>query len=116
PYMSGLHMQLKVPLGGVIGTQMNKYIFNNFGTAGATIMFVMLGFVSCLFLTNFHLGQWVRAMAERKPKEAGTFAPSEREVALEKRERELERQIQEQSGKPASAKAAAATVAAVPAT
>ena len=40
-----------------------------FGTAGATIIFLMLYFISLLFLTNFQLGEWIAgsAVARRRP-------------------------------------------------
>ncbi len=97
--LGGLHARLKAPPGGMLGTIINQYCFNNFGTAGAAIIFLMLIFISGLFLTNFQLGDWIRALvgrrAEMAPAPSGN-GPSAKEVALEKRKRELEQQLREQ--------------------
>ena len=98
----GLESKLSVTAGGVLGTNLNQYIFNNFGKAGAGILFLMLVFISLLFLTNFQLGDWLRGLwgGKAAPKDAavnGELTPDER--ALEKRARELEKQarkLQEQ--------------------
>ena len=44
----------------VIGDDLNRFFFSYFGTAGATIIFLMLLLISALFLTNFQLGEWLR--------------------------------------------------------
>ena len=102
-HLATLHARLQVSAGGIFGTLLNQYIFNNFGLAGATIIFLMLGFISCLFLTNFQLGDWVRALWVRKAEvPAHVLANgglSDREVSLEKRKRELEKQLREQGEK-----------------
>jgi S-DNA-T family DNA segregation ATPase FtsK/SpoIIIE len=89
PYLKGLTNNLNCPPGGILGDFLNKNLFSYFGTAGATILFLMLGFISLLFLTNFQLGQWVRAIWARRPGEA---AGTPEEQALEKRARDLQRQ------------------------
>ena len=48
-------------VGGVLGEALNQHLFSYFGTVGATIIFSMLYFISLLFLTNFQLGEWLRA-------------------------------------------------------
>lgn len=102
--------------GGAIGRTLNAKIFNNFGTTGATILFAMLYFISLLFLTNFQLGHWVRALISREPPIDPNLTPEERE--LERRARDLQKQaskLQEQvekAGKPG--KAAAVTKPARP--
>jgi S-DNA-T family DNA segregation ATPase FtsK/SpoIIIE len=100
---SGLHNRLNVMPGGALGTNMNLYCFNNFGMAGATIVFLMLIFISALYLTNFHLGGWIRAVADRPAREESPKggATLEREAALEKRKRELERELKETAEKGA---------------
>ena len=59
------------PVGGALGNALNQYLFGYFGTAGATILFLMLYFISLLFLTNFRLGEWLRGLwrkgAGRRP-------------------------------------------------
>ena len=41
---------------------LNQYFFGYFGTTGATIIFLMLYFISFIYLTNFRLGDWVRGI------------------------------------------------------
>jgi S-DNA-T family DNA segregation ATPase FtsK/SpoIIIE len=72
-----------------------NYGFALLGSLGATIVYSALGIISLLFLTNFHLGNWVRWLLEKRPKIAATvpeFEKSDDEVNLEKRARELEKQ------------------------
>ncbi|MDB6018717.1 MAG: spoIIIE [Pedosphaera sp.] len=115
PYLSHLQDRLHVLPGGTLGLNLNQWIFGYFGTAGATILFLMLYFISFLFLTNFQLGEWVRALWARQQAgaaattggssaKAGSSAGemSAEEKALEKRARELEKQarkLQEQVDK-----------------
>jgi len=61
-YFKGLQSSLSITAGGVLGINLNKHLFGYFGTVGATILFLMLYFISLLFLTNFQLGSWVRAL------------------------------------------------------
>ena len=92
--------------GGVLGRFLYGTVFSNFGKAGAFILFVMLIFISILFLTNFQFGEWVRHTFRRdqgggKEREDSGDA-SEEEKALERKARELEKQarrLQEQVDK-----------------
>ncbi len=64
--------------------------FSLLGRPGALIVYSTLALISLLFLTNFQLGPWLRAMLSkadeaREPK-------SEDEMVLEKRARDLEKQ------------------------
>ena len=70
-----------------------NYGFALMGSLGATIVYAALGIISLLFLTNFHLGNWVRWLLEKRPAPA-TVEPlkSADEINLEKRARELEKQ------------------------
>src|SRR5438093_643411 len=77
--------------GGWTGLIMNQYLFNHFGHVGATIIFATLYLISLLFLTNFQLGQWLRAWLKPQPIESEKDLALE-EKALERRARELERQ------------------------
>ena len=43
-----------------------NYGFALLGSLGATIVYASLGLISLLFLTNFHLGHWVRLFLEKK--------------------------------------------------
>ncbi len=66
-YLDKLHRNLNTNVGGIIGRNLNQHFFGEcFGTAGATIIFLMLYFISLLFLTNFQLGEWVRAIWGRR--------------------------------------------------
>jgi len=44
-------------LGGIIGVNLHEYFFKYFGIPGATIIFLVLAFISVLLLTNFQFGQ-----------------------------------------------------------
>jgi S-DNA-T family DNA segregation ATPase FtsK/SpoIIIE len=103
--LSGVHARLKASPGGTLGVLLNEYVFNNFGTAGAAIIYLMLVFISVLFLTNFQLGDWIRHLIGKRaelesikpvPSSSG---PTVKEIALEKRKRELEQQIREHEEK-----------------
>lgn len=91
--------------GGIVGVWLNQ-LFGNFGKPGATIIYLTIYAVSLLYLTNFKLGVWLRAMFDKSAVEKDEkLTPEER--ALEKRARELEKQakkLQEQversKGKP----------------
>ncbi len=76
-------------LGGVLGQDLNQYLFGYFGTAGATILYLMLAFISLLYLTNFRLGEWIRSVWAHF---AGQARISPEELALERRARELQKQ------------------------
>ena len=99
-------LQLQEIPGGMLGAILNQYIFSNFGTTGAAILFFLLIFISILFLTNFHLAGWLNAMTGKFAKtdepvdDAVTPAPkSEKVAALEQRKQELERQLQQSVAK-----------------
>jgi DNA segregation ATPase FtsK/SpoIIIE, S-DNA-T family len=80
--------------GGVIGDTLNRWIFDNFGKPGASIIFVTAYLVSLVFLTNFRLGDWARAawisFRTKKRTEEESWTPEER--ALAKKARDLEKQ------------------------
>jgi len=89
-YLGNLERNLGTTAGGILGRNLNQHFFGEcFGTAGATIIFLMLYFISLLFLTNFQLGEWVRALWARRAA-AGEGAGNE--AALERRARDLQRQ------------------------
>jgi S-DNA-T family DNA segregation ATPase FtsK/SpoIIIE len=68
------------------------YGFVLLGNLGATIVYIALGLISLLFLTNFRLGDWIRSLLEKKPAGLPREFKSAEEIALEKRARELEKQ------------------------
>ena len=112
-WLGGFKDNINAPPGGAIGQTLNAKIFNYFGTTGATILFAMLYFISLLFLTNYQLGHWVRALISREPPIDSNLSPEERE--LERRARELQKQadkLQEQVDK--SAKPGKAVIAVKP--
>ncbi len=84
--------------GGMLGylsfgqTSNWEFGFCLLGNLGATIVYSALGLISLLFLTNFHLGHWIRAVLHKDNFAAAEEVPSPEEVALEKRAKELEKQ------------------------
>ncbi len=52
--------------GGFAGYALNKFVFQYFGKVGSSILFATAYAVSVLFLTNFHVRDWVRRF--RMPK------------------------------------------------
>jgi len=90
-YFNKLHSNLNAEVGGILGRNLNQHLFGEcFGTAGATIIFLMLYFISLLFLTNFQLGEWIRALWGRRAGAEGE--PATDEEALDRRARDLQKQ------------------------
>ena len=91
-YFEKLHRNLNTNAGGIIGRNLNQHFFGEcFGTAGATIIFLMLYFISLLFLTNFQLGEWIRRLWSRGAA-AGAGLTTEEEV-IGRRARDLQKQV-----------------------
>jgi DNA segregation ATPase FtsK/SpoIIIE, S-DNA-T family len=90
-FLKRLHANINAQVGGWFGLMLHQYLFRHFGQVGATILFLMLYAISLLYLTNFQLGEWLRALWHRRtaPAADGT---TEEEQALERRARELEKQ------------------------
>jgi DNA segregation ATPase FtsK/SpoIIIE, S-DNA-T family len=92
-YLENLERNLGTTAGGILGRNLNQHLGSEcFGTAGATIIFLMLYFISLLFLTNFQLGEWVRRIWHRRGAATGESTPEE--AALEKRARDLRQKAQ----------------------
>src|SRR6185369_5180141 len=77
-------------------TQHYSFGISLLGKIGASIVYLILGVISLLFLTNFHLGGWVRALLERerpsaKPEKID-IGKSDEEAVLDRRKRDLEKQ------------------------
>ncbi len=96
-------------IGGWLGwltygqTQDWNFGFSLLGPIGATIIYSALCLISLLFLTNFQLGEWIRALFEKKSAAGATGLKSPEELALEKRALDLEKQrrrLEEQIGQP----------------
>jgi S-DNA-T family DNA segregation ATPase FtsK/SpoIIIE len=68
------------------------YGFVLLGNLGATIVYAALGLIAALFLTNFQLGNWVRALVQKMKSAPADEFKSAEEIALEKRAAELEKQ------------------------
>ena len=89
--------------GGTLGDALNRHLFGYFGTLGATILFLMLYFISLLYLTNFHLSEWLKGFSWNRPSREAAAAngvPESEEAALERRARDLKnqaRKLQEQA-------------------
>ena len=85
-----------ISVGGWLGylsygeTQNYRFGFSLLGHVGATIVYSTLLLISLLFMTNFRLGDWVRAIWERKTEEAGDASPEEQ--VLERKARDLQKQ------------------------
>jgi DNA segregation ATPase FtsK/SpoIIIE, S-DNA-T family len=95
-------------IGGWLGfmtygqTENYNYGFSLLGPLGATIIYAALCLISLLFLTNFQLGEWIRALFDRQSAVIQTEQKSPEEMALEKRALELEKQrrrLEEQVGR-----------------
>ena len=91
--------------GGFIGQGFNVALFRHFGTVGATIVFFTLYLISLVYLTNFHLGVWLRGLWSREPKfkEDKNWTPEEKVLA--RRAKELQKQarkLEQEAGKPAT--------------
>jgi len=103
--MDGLFKALRdnidVPsAGGLLGKTLfdfklfgDDWGFWMFGSIGATIVYLALCFISLLFLTNFKLGGWIRALLQKNPAEVESEKSGD-EAILERRARELEKQAQ----------------------
>jgi len=88
PYLNALRTNLNAPVGGTVGQYFNRHLFGYFGTVGGTIIFLMLSFISVLYLTNFQLGVWLNRLWAARPAPAGV----PKEEVLERRARDLEKQ------------------------
>ena len=89
-FLERLSLNINAPSGGgFVGLTLNNYLFGHFGKAGATIVFSVLYLVSLIFLTNFHVLDWLKSF---KTSEQETEGLSAEEKALEKRARDLEKQ------------------------
>jgi DNA segregation ATPase FtsK/SpoIIIE, S-DNA-T family len=91
--------------GGLLGKTMFDFKLGGYdwgfwmlGSVGATIIYLALCFISLLFLTNFKLGGWIRALLEKDPDEIEPKKSND-DAVLERRARELEKEakkLQEQ--------------------
>ena len=79
--------------GGSLGFLTFEYGFWMAGKIGATILYGTIALFGVLFLTNFKLGVWLQAWADRASEAKPSTKPSTNpaEVALERKARELEK-------------------------
>ena len=118
---SGLTGQIRVNLGaqsagGSLGWLTFEYVFWMAGKIGAVILYTAFALVGILFLTNFRLGEWLRAWADG---ELSSKAESPEEAALERKARELEkkkRALEQEVAKAATVTVAGKSVTTGPAT
>ena len=68
------------------------YGFCLLGKLGATIVYAALGLIATLFLTNFQLGLWIRALIQKETAAPQNEFKSTEETALDKRADELQKQ------------------------
>ncbi|MCU0787525.1 MAG: DNA translocase FtsK [Verrucomicrobia bacterium] len=71
--------------GGILGVNLNNHLFGYFGKVGATILFLMLYFITLLYLTNFQLGVWIRKLAAK----GGDAVESAEEARLARKAQQL---------------------------
>jgi S-DNA-T family DNA segregation ATPase FtsK/SpoIIIE len=93
-YFETLRQNMNAPAGGYVGKLMNDLVFRHFGMPGATIIFCTAYIISLIFLTNFHIGDWLRNRVIPPPREAEddkSLSPEER--LLVRRARDLEKQV-----------------------
>lgn len=99
-FLENLRKNINAPsAGGFVGNFLNDNIFGHFGVPGATIILATLYIISLLYLTNFHLGEWLRQLWARKGKEEEDEDWSPEEKVLARKARDLEKQarkLQEQ--------------------
>jgi S-DNA-T family DNA segregation ATPase FtsK/SpoIIIE len=93
------HVAKDIPsAGGFLGyltygqTHNWEFGFCLLGSLGAAIIYGALGLISLLFLTNFNLGNWIRALWAHDESSPDDALKSPEELALEKRARELDKE------------------------
>jgi hypothetical protein len=82
-YLANIETHFRITAGGILGMNLNRRVFGYFGTAGATILFLMIYFISLLYLTNFKLGDWIRSLMARRAERLTGATPAEQ--ALERK-------------------------------
>ncbi len=100
-WFKALQENINSEAGGLVGSIADKFIRKPFGLTGATIIFLAFYLISLLKLTNFQLGEWLRARWSPGTVVDDPNATNE-EKELAKRARELEKQarkLQEQADK-----------------
>jgi DNA segregation ATPase FtsK/SpoIIIE, S-DNA-T family len=94
--------------GGIIGTSLKGGALMTVGKVGGIIVLATVYGISLLFLTNFHLRDWIHSITSRE-KIDPEATPEERELGrrrreLEKQAKDLEKQMQKSARKAKGAK------------
>ncbi|MBP9900484.1 MAG: DNA translocase FtsK [Verrucomicrobiota bacterium] len=97
---SGLTGQIRVQIGahtagGLLGFLTFEYGFWMLGKIGAIIVYATLSLIGVLFLTNFRLGEWLRARFDGEAEPGAKQKTAPEEAALERKARELEKKKRE---------------------
>jgi S-DNA-T family DNA segregation ATPase FtsK/SpoIIIE len=97
--------------GGWMGFLTFEYCFWMAGKIGATILYGTIALFGVLFLTNFKLGAWLQAWADRSSEAKPITKPSTNpaEAALERKARELEKKKKDLEAEVAKTMTATAT-------
>ena len=122
-FLEKMTLNINAPgAGGWIGSALNQIFFVHFGKVGATIVFFTLYLISLVYLTNFHLGVWLRGVWSRepRPKEDKNWTPEEKVLArrareLQKQTRKLEEEAEKSGAVPAEKSGIGADLKPVPA-
>ncbi len=90
--------------GGLLGSSLNQYFFKAFfNDTGASLFYGVIYVISLLFLTDFHVVNWLRTLLTPRPRtEEERLAARESELKkkareLEKQQKELDRQAPEET-------------------
>ena len=81
--------------GGWLGFLTFEYGFWMLGKIGAIIVYATLSLIGVLFLTNFRLGEWLRARFDEEARPLEKQRANPQEAALERKARELEKKKRE---------------------
>ena len=84
-HLPNIEARLHTYPGGTLGIAINRDLFGYFGTMGATILFLMLYFISLLYLTNFQLGEWLRSFSWNRPRAEDEKRPQDQEAPTKRR-------------------------------
>ena len=89
-FLEQLSLNINAPsAGGRFGMLLNRHVFGYFNPIGSTIIFATFWLISLYGLSNFQLGEWVRAWWQRRA-EAKRQAPDAKALARQAEELEKE--------------------------
>ena len=105
-WLERLSLNINAPgAGGVLGLNLNRYVLGYFGGIGSGIIYFTFYLIGLYGLTNFHLGDWFRAVWQRFLLWWAERGQSEHAIArkarkLERQAAKLKRQLS--GGRPAA--------------